>query len=77
MAGKAVTRAEKTKGTKPIGKIKLTPVTLSLSATGVILIESALQKDVDTERLHKPGRPWQARGKCWVKNEKKIAPPIH
>lgn len=30
VASKEETRAEKTKGTKPIGKIKLTPVTLSL-----------------------------------------------
>lgn len=30
VAGKAVIRVEKTKGTKAIGKIKLTPVTLSL-----------------------------------------------
>lgn len=72
VAGKAVTGAEKTKGTKPIGKINLTPVTLSLcnwrNLNWISLTERCWHWEI--------AQTWEAlagHGKCWgEKNWKKL-----
>lgn len=71
VAGKAVTRAEKTKGTKPIGKIKLTPVTLSLcnwrNLNWISLTERCWHWEI--------AQTWEAlagQGKRWWGEEKKM-----
>lgn len=75
VAGKAVTRAEKTKGTKPIGKIKLTPVTLSLcnwrNLNWISLTERCWHWEIAQtwEALAGQGKRWWGEEK---KNEKKL-----
>lgn len=63
-----IPKERKTNGDDPIPVIKLAPVTLRLTSSTLILIESAFPSAVDTERLHSPGRPDRPEVPWYKKN---------